>query len=219
MKSNPRNILFILLILGSISCMQSGILESERTISFDTGWRFIKDDPKGAENASYDDSGWRSIDLPHDWSIEDLTDQSDSVIGPFSRASIGKMRTGYTIGGTGWYRKTFTIDRADGENTAYLNFDGVFMNSEMWINGKYVGRHSYGYTSFYFDITPYLNPAGQNNLVAVRIRNEGETARWYSGSGIYRHTWLTLVKPSAWPLSAHWENSQERFRYRQLPKD
>jgi len=195
MKSKTSYILLILIILGSVSCKQSGILESERTISFDSDWKFIKDDPEGAENASYDDSGWRSLDLPHDWSIEDLPDQSDSVIGPFSKASTAKMRTGYTLGGTGWYRKTFTIDRADSEKTTYLNFDGVFMNSEIWVNGKQVGRHPYGYTSFYFDITPYLNPAGQSNLVAVRVRNEGETARWYSGSGIYRHTWLTQVSP------------------------
>ena len=141
MKSNPCYILLMLLLVGSVSCKESGILESKRTISFDTDWRFIKDDPEGAENPSYDDSGWRSIDLPHDWSIEDLPDQSDSVIGPFSKASSGKMRTGYTIGGTGWYRKTFTIDRADSEKTTYLNFDGVYMNSEIWINGKQNGSY------------------------------------------------------------------------------
>lgn len=72
-------------------------------------------------------------------------------------------------------------------------FDGVYMNSDVWVNGKHVGNHPYGYTSFYYDITPYLNPAGQSNTVAVQVKNEGRTARWYSGSGIYKHTWLTLV--------------------------
>lgn len=107
---------------------------------------------------------WRTVDLPHDWSIEDLPDQKkDSIIGPFSRASIGKMGTGYTIGGTAWYRKSFTIGKEGKDKIAYLQFDGVFMNSDIWINGKHVGNHPYGYTSFYYDITPYLNPAGQSN--------------------------------------------------------
>ncbi len=175
----------------------------DRIASFDEGWRFIKDNPAGAENPSFDDSQWRMIDLPHDWSIEDLPDgkaglinqQDDSIIGPFAKSSIGKMGTGYTVGGTAWYRKSFTIDKADADKNAYLQFDGVYMNSDVWVNGKHVGNHPYGYTSFYYDITSFLNPAGQDNVIAVQVKNEGRNARWYSGSGIYRHTWLTFVNP------------------------
>jgi len=188
--------LMIIILIINFSCDVSRFTDENRTILFDEDWRFIKDDPEDAESPSFDDSIWRLIDLPHDWSIEDLPNQSDSVIGPFSKSSIGKMRTGYTIGGTSWYRKTFTIDKADSEKVAYLTFDGVYMNSDVWINGKHVGNHPYGYTSFYYDITPYLNPAGQPNVVAVHVKNEGSNARWYSGSGIYRHTWLTLVNPT-----------------------
>lgn len=167
-----------------------------RTTSFDEGWRFIKDNPSGAESPAFDDSKWRKLDLPHDWSIEDLPGQvPDSIIGPFSKAAIGKMGTGYTIGGTAWYRKNFTIDKKDKDKISYLQFDGIYMNSDIWINGKHVGNHPYGYTSFYYDITSYLNPDGQTNSIAVQVKNEGRTARWYSGSGIYRHTWLTLVNP------------------------
>ena len=119
----------------------------------------------------------------------------ESVIGPFSKASIGKMGTGVTIGGTAWYRKAFTHEKADEGKTAYLQFDGVYLNADVWINGKHVGNHPYGYTSFWYDITPYLNPAGQSNVIAVQVKNEGINARWYSGSGIYQHTWLTLVDP------------------------
>jgi beta-galactosidase len=170
--------------------------ENKRTGSFDMDWRFIKDNPAGAEDPGFDDSGWRTVDLPHDWSIEDLPDQiADSIVGPFSRASIGKMGTGFTVGGTAWYRKTFIIDRSDREKMAYLQFDGIYMNSDVWVNGKHAGNHPHGYTSFWYDITPYLNPAGQANVVAVQVKNEGRNARWYSGSGIYRHTWLTLVDP------------------------
>jgi beta-galactosidase len=169
---------------------------NNRTISFDEGWRFLKDDPSGAESPTFDDSKWRKLDLPHDWSIEDLPGQvSDSIIGPFSKAAAGKMGTGYTIGGTAWYRKNFTIDKKDKDKISYLQFDGIYMNSDIWINGKHVGNHPYGYTSFYYDITSYLNPAGQTNSIAVQVKNEGRTARWYSGSGIYRHTWITMANP------------------------
>jgi beta-galactosidase len=195
-----KEILFAMLVLGIIivawGCRDTDTFMNARTVSFDEGWLFIKDNPQGAERPAFDDSRWRQIDLPHDWSIEDLPDQSDSVIGPFSKASEGKMRTGYTIGGTAWYRKTFTIDKANREKIVYLNFDGVYMNSDVWVNGKHVGNHPYGYSSFYYDITQYLNPAGQPNVVAVQVKNEGSNARWYSGSGIYRHTWLTLVNPA-----------------------
>lgn len=188
-------ILFMILI-SSRGCRKSGVTENPRTISFDTGWRFLKGNPSGAENPGFDDSTWRSLDLPHDWSIEDLSGQiPDSIIGPFSKAAIGKMQTGYTLGGTGWYRKHFLTGKGDQDKTAYLMFDGIYMNSDVWVNGKHVGNHPYGYTSFYYDITSYLNPAGKSNIVAVQVKNEGRTARWYSGSGIYRHTWLTLVNP------------------------
>jgi len=177
-------------------CSQQSKKVGTRTSSFDEDWRFIKDNPSGAESPDYDDSKWRTLDLPHDWSIEDLPGQiPDSIIGPFSKAAIGKMGTGYTIGGTAWYRKHFSISKENQDKTAYLMFDGVYMNSDVWVNGKHVGNHPYGYTSFYYDITHYLNPAGQSNTVAVQVKNEGRTARWYSGSGIYRHTWLTLVNP------------------------
>lgn len=190
-------LLAILLLAGMASCNLKPSKQKEfRTTSFDEDWRFIKDNPSGAETATFDDSKWRTLDLPHDWSIEDLPGQiPDSIIGPFSKAAIGKMGTGYTIGGTGWYRKHFTISKKDEDKTAYLMFEGVYMNSDIWVNGKHVGNQPYGYNSFYFDITPYLNPAGQSNTVAVQVKNEGRTARWYSGSGIYRHTWLTMVNP------------------------
>ena len=105
------------------------------------------------------------------------------------------MSSGYLVGGIGWYRKSFTLKEADKNKIAYLQFDGVYMNSDVWLNGKHLGFHPYGYTPFYYDITSFLNPAGQPNVVAVRVRNEGLNSRWYSGSGINRHVWLTLVNP------------------------
>ena len=129
--------------------------------------------------------------MPHDWSIEKLPGQeSGKVVGPFSNESPGTTATGYTLGGTGWYRKTFIVDAKKNYNTTLINFDGVYMHCEVWVNGKKVGTHPYGYTAFYFDITHFLNPAGKSNVIAVKVRNEGKNSRWYSGSGIYRHVWL-----------------------------
>lgn len=199
--------LVLLLITILFSCNDSKDSSMTRTLNFDSDWRFLKGDPESAEDPSFDDSGWRILDLPHDWSIEDLPKQDgEYIIGPFSKASVGKMGTAYTVGGTAWYRKQFTMDKADRGKTAYLQFDGVYMNSDVWVNGKHVGNHPYGYTSFWYDITPYLNPAGEENTVAVQVKNEGFNARWYSGSGIYRHTWLTLVDPvhiSPWGVYVH----------------
>ncbi|HWB28477.1 MAG TPA: glycoside hydrolase family 2 TIM barrel-domain containing protein [Chitinophagaceae bacterium] len=163
---------------------------------FDDNWRFIKDSTIQAEVPGFDDSKWRKIDLPHDWSIEDLPNQTtESIIGPFDKRSTGGGATGYTDGGTGWYRKQFVISKADEGKQISIQFDGVYMNSDAWLNGHHLGNHPYGYTPFYYDLTPYLNPAGQQNVLAVRVRNEGKNSRWYSGSGIYRHVWLVVTAP------------------------
>ena len=150
----------------------------------------------GAEIPSFNDDNWRILDLPHDWSIENLPNQEvGKVVGPFSKESIGTTATGYTVGGTAWYRKTFTIAKDKRFNQTLINFDGVYMNSEVWVNGKLAGNHPYGYTAFQFDITEFLNPAGEQNVIAVKVKNEGKNSRWYSGSGIYRHVWLIQKQP------------------------
>jgi beta-galactosidase len=308
---------------------------------FDSDWRFLRSDAPGAENPAFDDSHWRKLDVPHDWSIEDLPPKTNVVpefdavtgqwrfhpgdnnaswkarelddsswqqvtlpdnwehhsgytennvygwfrrrieipvdcqgkdfdlllgriddvdevwlngeriggtgsfppdyrtawdterryrvsaslvrgdgtdvlavrvfdgngnggiytagmktirIGPFDPSeSEGGNTTGNVLGGIGWYRKHFTVNETD--KLVVVRFDGVYMNAEVWINGHRLGDHPHGYTSFEFDLRPYLNPAGQDNLLAVRVRNEGKNSRWYSGSGIYRHTWLTITDP------------------------
>ncbi|HSO88345.1 MAG TPA: glycoside hydrolase family 2 TIM barrel-domain containing protein, partial [Draconibacterium sp.] len=189
--------LLFILFSGLYSCSNKKASEPfSRTVSFDDGWRFLKDSLTGAENPDFDDSKWRILDVPHDWSIEDLPEQiKDSIVGPFDKSSVDKMSSGYLVGGTGWYRKSFKINETDKDKVAYLQFDGVYMNADVWLNGKHLGFHPYGYTPFYFDVTPFLNPAGQANVVAVRVKNDGLNSRWYSGSGINRHVWLTLVNP------------------------
>jgi len=186
---------FIPLLLLSfgffVSMAQSG--NQLRTVSFDGNWRFKKDSVIDASPISFDDSKWRALDLPHDWSIEDLPNQTDSVVGPFTTKSVGTTATGYTVGSVAWYRKHFTLSNTSNKNVA-IYFDGVYMNSDVWINGHHLGNHPYGYTPFYYDLTPYLKQNGEN-VLSVRVRNEGKNSRWYSGSGIYRHVFLTITNP------------------------
>jgi len=169
---------------------------SERDRLLNTGWKFIRDSISGAEQPGFDDSKWMVVDLPHDYSIMDLPgDDGPDQNGPFSRKSPGNGNsTGHVIGGTGWYRKSFTLDDADKGKTAILNFDGVYMETEIWVNGKKAGIHKNGYTPFWFDITSLLNAAGKPNLIAVKVDNSGRNSRWYSGSGIYRNVHLTLIQ-------------------------
>lgn len=167
-----------------------------RTIAFDTAWRFTLDSVTGAEAPGYDDSKWRVLDLPHDWSIEDIPTQKDSItIGPFSKESAGGMSTGHVVGGTGWYRKNFIIDAADTGKQITVYFEGAYMETDVWVNGNHVGEHKYGYTSFYFDITKHCKTAGEQNTIAVRVVNNGKNSRWYSGSGLYRHVQLIVTNP------------------------
>lgn len=160
------------------------------TVLFDNDWRFTRGGAQGAEMENFDDSRWRLLDLPHDWSIEDLP----GTRSPFNPAAISQVNGGFTEGGTGWYRKTFSIDQHQKGQRFFIRFDGVYMNADVWINGQMLGNHPYGYTSFAFDLTPHIKP-GAANTIAVKVRNEGENSRWYSGSGIYRHVWLSVLDP------------------------
>jgi len=159
-------------------------------ILLDPGWHFYRGDTAGAETVKFDDSAWRLLDLPHDWSIEDLPGTNS----PFNRDAISGVSGGFTTGGTGWYRKTFLIPAEQNSKRILLQFDGVYMNPEIWINGISLGSHPYGYTSFWFDISDKVKP-GKTNILAVKVRNEGTNSRWYSGSGIYQHVWLKVVEP------------------------
>ena len=197
-----RQIPGLILILAAVCASAAG----QRDRSFDSDWHFLRADAPDAENAMFDDSTWRTLDVPHDWSIEDLpvSDASDQSatnrVGPFdlsqsSSQSRGGAEIGHFVGGTAWYRKHFTLTPDDAKKLVAVRFDGVYMNADFWINGHSLGNHPYGYTSFEFDLTPHLKPAGQKNVLAVRVKNEGNNSRWYSGSGIYRHTWLTVTDP------------------------
>jgi beta-galactosidase len=194
-----KRVLFIILMLVTFSVhaqkKNNPSPVTSRSVLFDKAWLFTKDAASNAERPEYNDSQWRKVNLPHDWSIEDLPNQTpESIIGPFDKNSKGSTMTGFTVGGTGWYRKKFVTAEEQQDKLIYIYFDGVYMNSDIWLNGHHLGNHPYGYTPFYYDLTPWLKPVGQENVLAVMVRNEGRNARWYSGSGIYRHVWLITTE-------------------------
>ncbi len=157
-------------------------------ISFNEGWKFSLTASDDAAQPGFDDSGWRKLDLPHDWSIE----------GEFSEKNPASPGGGALPGGVGWYRKTFKVNTDDRDRLTYISFDGVYRNSDVWINGTWLGKRPYGYSSFRYELTPYLKYGGEDNVIAVKVDNsEQPNSRWYSGSGIYRNVWLTTTEKIA----------------------
>ncbi|MBS6519825.1 MAG: discoidin domain-containing protein [Clostridiales bacterium] len=152
----------------------------ERSQNFDSNWRFYLGDAAGAEQPTFDDSKWRQLSLPHDYSIEQEYTQA------------GEAESAYLLGGTGWYRKNFTLGKEMEGKEFRIDFDGVYMNATVYVNGQEVGTHPYGYTPFSFDITDYVN-VGEVNTIAVKVDHKTPSSRWYSGSGIYRSVYLTTT--------------------------
>lgn len=147
---------------------------------FDEGWQFTQTDSVKMSWFGYNDKTWRTLDLPHDWAIE----------GDFMATAPSGASGGALPGGIGWYRKHFNVNKADKGKKLFIDFDGVYMNAKVWINGHELGQRPYGYSSFRYDLTPYLNYGG-DNVVAVRVDNSDQpNSRWYSGCGIYRHVYL-----------------------------
>ena len=157
-------------------------IQGRQRQNFDADWLFILGDSAQMSQVDYNDSFWRRLDVPHDWAIE-----GDFYAGNPSGAGGGALP-----GGIGWYRKSFFLPA--GRENVFLEFDGVYMNSTVYVNGQEVGFRPYGYSSFEYDITPFVHE-GQN-VVAVRVDNSDQpNSRWYSGCGIYRHVWLTRTNP------------------------
>lgn len=147
---------------------------------FDEGWQFTQTDSVKMSWFGYNDKTWRTLDLPHDWAIE----------GDFMATAPSGASGGALPGGIGWYRKHFNVTKADKGKKLFIDFDGVYMNAKVWINGHELGQRPYGYSSFRYDLTPHLNYGG-DNVVAVRVDNSDQpNSRWYSGCGIYRHVYL-----------------------------
>ena len=188
----PRNIIqSLIIVLFSIilvpSCRQQ--LKPERVrweTEFNRNWKFHLGDVESAQDPKFDDAGWRVLSLPHDWSIE----------GKFSPDNPATPGGGALPGGVGWYRKHFTLPDEQNGKLVFIDFDGVYMNSDVWINGFHLGNRPNGYISFRYELTPYLRKGSLDNVIAVRVDNSKQpNSRWYSGSGIYRNVHLVAVNP------------------------
>ena len=182
------------ILLGSspVASAISGSAGRQRTL-WDFQWQFHRGEAAGAEKPQFSAGGWRTIDLPHDWSIERVPG-SPSLFDPKCPSGSGG---GFLPGGIGWYRKTFTLPADRAGPAVFVEFEGVYMDSDVWLNGRHLGHHPYGYTSFEYDLTPNLKWDGPN-VLAVRVNVEQPCSRWYSGAGIYRHVWLTSTTQCTW---------------------
>ena len=168
-------------------------LGTTERVDFDRDWRFARfglqadgsrlPEPDSLEAYEVDDTGWRKLDVPHDWAIE----------GPF-RIDLDGYTGKLPWQGIGWYRKHFEVSAKDKKKRFYLDFDGAMANAEVWLNGKRVGERPFGYSSFRVDLTPYVL-YGTDNVVAVRLDTEKFGSRWYPGAGIYRHVRLVKTEP------------------------
>ena len=170
---------FIMLLCTVGLFAQKNIRERK---NFDFDWKFILDDNQSYSNKEVSEAGWSDIQLPHDWSIK--LDFDNSVGGS----------AGFIPGGIGWYRKSFKAPDYYKDKKVSILFDGIFHQSDVYINGHHLGFRPYGFVSIEYDLTPYLK-IGEDNTIAVRVDRTGDGARWYTGSGIYRHAWLNIVNP------------------------
>lgn len=184
MKILKISLLISLLFLQFVAVGQA--IKQERIINnFDRDWAFMQQDVSGAEKPGFDDKAWRKLNVPHDWSIE----------GAYDKTNLTARGGGYLPSGTGWYRKSFSLDESLANKKITIEFDGVMANSDVWINGFHLGKRPYGYISFNYDLTKHLNfGKGKTNVIAVKADNTVQPAsRYYTGAGIYRHVRLVAT--------------------------
>lgn len=183
-EMNRKTLLGVVLMSGLFALP----LSAREHQSFDKDWLFVLADSAGMQNSEYSDGHWRRLNLPHDWAIE----------GDFSPSNPSGASGGALPGGIGWYRKHFSLSPDEKYDRFTITFDGVYMNSTVYINGHKLGTRPYGYSTFEYDLTPYIYKKG-DNVIAVKVDNSDQpNSRWYSGCGIYRHVWFTKTQKEAY---------------------
>jgi len=181
----------VIALLFALRLGAEGSVSPRVVLAADSGWKFLLGDPNGAESPSFVDGSWRTVDLPHDWSIE----------GRPEKDNLSGAGGGFFPAGVGWYRRTFNVPADWKGKRVSVEFAGVSRDATVYLNGHKLGTHPYGYTAFTFDLTPELNFNGVN-VLAVRVDNSAQpNSRWYSGSGIYRHVHVVVMNPTH---VAHW---------------
>lgn len=191
MVQKLKKIIGIFMITLTVMQCTKPLETIRKTEDFGKNWKFHLGDVQGAWEIDFNDNEWRLLNLPHDWSIE----------GEFSEKHPAGNGGGALPGGTGWYRKTFTLPLKDAEKAVFIDFGGVYLNSEVWINGHFLGKRPYGYSSFRYEMTPFLNFPGKNVLAVKADNSRQPNSRWYSGSGIYRPVRLVTTEKIH---VAHW---------------
>ncbi len=182
--------LFLIIVLVQSFIHSKATPDNRQRLLMDFNWSFSQTDTVGADKTDFNDSKWRKLNLPHDWSIEN----------EFTEKAATGGGGGYLPTGIGWYRRHFVLPKSVVSKNVWIDFDGVYQNSDVWINGHHLGHYPNGYMSFYYDLTPYIKSG--ENVISVRVDNSRQpNTRWYSGSGIFRHVWLALVDPLH---VAHW---------------
>src|ERR1700677_625852 len=188
MQRTSRQVALLLLAalwLSTVPGWGAQTASPRQQLTADYGWKFLLGDPADAAAQSFQDSGWRTVDLPHDWSIEQAPNDKNAT------GSGG----GYFAVGIGWYRRTFTAPESWKGKQVGVEFDGVASNATVFLNGKKLGIHPYAYTSLRFDLTHDLD-FSKANVIAVRVDcSQQPSSRWYTGSGIYRHVRILVTEP------------------------
>ncbi len=185
-----KHFAFLIIILISILSCSRNQDNLRLTKKIDANWKFALQDNELAKDINFDDNAWQTLDLPHDWAIEN----------PIADTFPSGMAGGFIKGGIGWYRKSIDIAEGYREKTIVIQFDGIYEKSDVWVNEIHVGHNEYGYGSHYYDITKHMIP-GHKNLIAIRVDASRQPAdRWYSGCGIYRHVWLHITNPLHIPV-------------------
>ncbi len=184
--------ILISVILGATNALSAPSMKAPRhRLLMDFGWRFTLSNPTDAQTPDFNDSVWQTVGLPHDWSIE----------GEINRNNPTGAAGGFFPAGIGWYRRHFVAPKGWRGKHVAIEFEGVYEDACVWLNGTHLGFHPNGYTTFFYDLAPALK-FGETNILAVRVDNSKQpNSRWYSGSGIYRHVWLILTGPMHVP---HW---------------
>ncbi len=179
------NIFLLSLIPYLLFGQSSAETRVRQKVKFNSDWKFMLDDKSGFESPAFNDSSWRSLDLPHDWSVEGKFDANNPAGG----------NGAFLPCGIGWYRKSFTIPDSMKTKRVVIQFDGIYTNSKVYLNGHFLGQYPYGYSTFQYDLTNLIQ-FGKPNVLAVRVDNSLQpSSRWYSGSGIYRNVWLIATNP------------------------
>ena len=192
----PFNLVLALFLIGLVVNIGRAEDRPRVVASFDRAWKFHLGEATGADQTTFDDKSWRTLDIPHDWMIEGVPGADQAKMdGPFDPKSPAGADGAFLDGGIGWYRKTFTLPASAKGKQITILFDGAYMDADIYLNGQKLGNHPYGFTSFFYDLTAGLKFGGEKNVIAVRLNVQQPSCRWYSGAGLYRHVWLITTQP------------------------